>query len=215
MRTLGSWLFHYYTKVVIERPLISLSCVALIVAFFGMHMPNFKLDASPDSLLLENDAALRYYRASREIYGSDDFLLITYAPFKDLLSSDVLDKLKSLRGELANLDGVESVVSILDVPLLYSPKVELAQLTTDVQTLQAPGLDKELARKEFQESPIYRNNLVSPDGRTTALQVIFTRDQKYYSLVKSRDDLREKKLTEGLTAEEADELRNASRAFKE
>ena len=212
---MGSWLFRYYTKAVIERPLISLSCVALIVTFFGLHMPNFKLDASPDSLLLENDEALRYYRATREIYGSDDFLIITYAPFNDLLSSESLAKLESLRDELAQLDRVESVVTILDVPLLYSPKVELSQLSTDVKTLQAPGVDKELARKEFLESPIYQNNLVSPDGRTTALQVIFKRDEKYFSLVTARDDLREKKLTTGLTAEESVQLSNVSRVFKE
>ena len=215
MKTIGAWFFRYYSKAVIERPLISLCCVALIVIGVGLHAPNFKLDASPDSLLLENDEALRYYRATREIYGSDDFLLITYAPFQDLLSPDALANLESLRDELAQVGRVESLVTILDVPLVNSPKVELSQLSTDVKTLQAPGVDKELARREFLESPIYSNRLVSPDGRTTALQVTFKRDEKYYSLVKARDDLREKELTTGLTAEESEQLRKTSRAFKE
>ena len=142
MKTIGAWFFRYYSKAVIERPLISLCCVALIVIGVGLHAPNFKLDASPDSLLLENDEALRYYRATREIYGSDDFLLITYAPFQDLLSPDALANLESLRDELAQVDRVESLVTILDVPLVNSPKVELSQLSTDVKTLQAPGDNK-------------------------------------------------------------------------
>ena len=212
---MGSWLFHYYTKTVIERPVIALACLALIVVFFGLQAPNFKLDASADSLVLENDEALRYYRSIREIYGSDDFLVVTYSPFDDLLSPDSLAVLESLRDELSQLDRVASVTTILDVPLLNSPKVELSELSTGVKTLQTPGVDLELARKEFVESPIYRNNLVSPDGRTTALQVIFKRDKKYFSLLKLRNDLREKRLTSGLTSEESRQLRKASRAFSE
>ncbi|MCH7566965.1 MAG: MMPL family transporter, partial [Nitrospirae bacterium] len=212
---MGSWLFHYYKKTVIERPVIALSLVALIVVFFGFQAPNFKLDASADSLVLENDEALRYYRSIREIYGSDDFLVITYSPFDDLLSPDSLAVLESLRDELSQLDRVASVTTILDVPLLNSPKVELSELSTGVKTLQTPGVDLELARKEFVESPIYRNNLVSPDGRTAALQVIFKRDKKYFSLLKLRNDLREKRLTSRLTSEESRQLRKASRAFSE
>ncbi|MCH6557235.1 MAG: RND family transporter [Nitrospirae bacterium] len=212
---MGSWLFHYYTKTVIERPVIALACLALIVVFFGFQAPNFKLDASADSLVLENDEALRYYRSIREIYGSDDFLVVTYSPFDDLLSPDSLAVLESLRDELSQLDRVASVTTILDVPLLNSPKVELSELSTGVKTLQTPGVDLELARKEFVESPIYRNNLVSPDGRTAALQVIFKHDKKYFSLLKLRNDLREKRLTSGLTSEESRQLRKASRAFSE
>lgn len=210
-----SWLFRWYAKVVIDRPLLTLSLVVLIVAFFVGHTPNFKLDASADSLVLENDEALRYYRAIREVYGSDDFLVMTYSPFRDLLSDDSLDGLKALREDLAKVDRVASVITILDVPLLNSPKVEIDQLATDVRTLQTPGIDKELAQKEFLESPIYQNNLVSPDGRTTALQVIFQRDEQHFSLLKEREDLREKKLTSGLSRQESEQLARVSQAYKE
>jgi len=215
LNPMGSWLFHYYKKTVIERPVIALACLALIVVFFALQAPNFKLDASADSLVLENDEALRYYRSIREIYGSDDFLVVTYSPFDDLLSPDSLVVLESLRDELSQLDRVASVTTILDVPLLNSPKVEISELSTGVKTLQTPGVDLELARKEFVESPIYRNHLVSPDGRTAALQVIFKRDKEYFSLLKLRNDLREKRLTSGLTSEESRQLRKASRAFSE
>ena len=100
----------------------------------------------------------------------------------------------------SQLERVASVITILDVPLLNSPKIKISQLTSDAEipTLETPGVDKELARKEFLESPIYQNNLVSLDGRTTALQVNFTRDEKYMSLLKERNQLREKKSSEGV-----------------
>ncbi|MFQ5991556.1 MAG: RND family transporter [Nitrospiraceae bacterium] len=212
---MSSGLFHLYQKIVIERPVISLSFIALLVLFFGLQTPNFKLDASAESLVLENDEALRYYRSIRKVYGSDDFLVITYTPSSDLLSEDSLAGLKSLAEELTRLPGVKSVVSILDVPLLNSPKIKLSQLATDIKTLETPGVDKELARKEFQESPLYRNLLVSPDGRTTALQVNLTRDETYYTLLNQRNQLRDKSRATGLSPEETQQLEHASREFSE
>ena len=74
---MGSRLFHYYTKTVIERPVIALACLALIVVFFGLQAPDFKLDASADSLLLdervdEADAHLKRALIIKErAYGKD------------------------------------------------------------------------------------------------------------------------------------------------
>jgi len=188
-----------------------------MVAFFGYHGPNLKLDASAESIVLENDPDLRYYRSIRESYGSDDFLVITYTPFDDLLSSMSLAGLKALRDDLQELPRVSSVVTILDVPLLNSPQLSIAELTDseEVRTLETPGVDKELARKEFLESPIYKNNLVSPNGRTTALLVNFTRDEKYASLLTTRNTLREKDVSVGLTTEESRQLKKTAKEFQD
>ena len=204
-----------YNKVVLKRPWIALFFVGLIVVFFGFHIPKVRLDASAESLVLENDEALSYFRAINKIYSSDDFLVITYAPFDDMFSDNTLADLKNLRDELSQLERVNSVVSILDVPLLNSPNVEIAKLSTDIRTLQTPGLDKELARKEFRESPIYRKLLMSLDGKTTVLQVNFKRDEKYFSLLNRRNGLKDKKMKFGLTEQESIELEDAVREFKE
>ena len=212
---MGSRLSHYYEKVVLKRPWISLLFVALVLVFFGLEIRNFKLDASAESLVLEKDEALRYYRSISKIYSSNDFLIITYTPFEDILSENSLADLQELRDDLSQLEEIESVVSILDVPLLNSPNVKLSKLSTDIRTLQSPGLDKELARKEFLDSPIYRKLLMSFDGKTTALQVIFKRDETYFSLMNKRNQLKEKKLEFSLTNEESAELNKAIRKFKE
>ena len=211
-----SGFLRYYKNTVIERPAITLLVFLLVVIFFGYHGPDLKLDASAESIVLENDPDLRYHRAIREVYGSDDFVIITYTPFDDLLSPTSLAGLKALRNDLRQLERVSSVVTILDVPLLNSPKVSIAELTDDaeVRTLETPGVDKELARKEFLESPIYKNNLVSPNGRTTALLVNFKRDEHYLSLLKTRNTLREKKASAGLTTEESHQLRKATKEFQ-
>jgi uncharacterized protein len=195
-------LANTYRKWVIEKPLISLIMVFLVVVFFSYHIPSFKLDASAESLVLENDNSLQYYRNISKSYGSDDFLIITYAPYKDLMSDEVLADLKSMSDELINLNRVHSIDSILNVPLLNSPRVEISKLDKDIRTLETPGVDREMARREFMESPIYKNLLLSPDGKITIMRINFKRDTKYFDLLYQRNDWREKENKTGLNEEE-------------
>lgn len=212
---MNSTLMRYYERIVLQRPQMALLFVAILFVFFGTQVPNFKLDASAESLVLEDDEPLQYYRAINKRYGSNSFLVITFTPFDDLLSDDSLANLKSLSDELSRIERVESIVNILNVPLLNSPKIKISQLSTNVRTLETPGIDKELARKEFLESPIYRNRLVSLDGKTTALQVNFKRDDKYYALLDERNGLKEKKESGVvLTTAEKTRLAEVSREFK-
>ncbi len=205
----------YYDALVLQRPAIVLLIAALATAFFGLHAPGFKLDASADSLVLENDQALRYYRAIRARYGLDDNLIVTYTPHGDLFSDAVLDDIRVLRNSLDGLERVESVVSLLDAPLISSPPVTLTELSREVRTLDSQGTDRALARLEFTTSPLYRNLLISPDGKTTALQVNFSRDETYHELLERRDRLRIKDLDDNLTKQERAELAAVSQRFDE
>ncbi|MCA9473368.1 MAG: MMPL family transporter [Nitrospirales bacterium] len=205
-----------YKKVVIEKPYFSLMLVFSAFVFFLLHSTELKLDASSESIVLENDQDLKYYRSTLKTYGSDDFLIITFSPKDDLFSPSSLTTLKSLRDELSKLERVESVLTILDVPLLNSPRVSISELTdgdAKVRTLETPDVDLELARLEFLESPIYRNNLVSLDGLTAAVVVNFKTDERYQALLQKRNQLREKKKTATLTAEETTRLEEVSREF--
>ena len=214
---MNSSLFRLYQTLVIDRPVVALAVVVGLVGFFALYGQNFKLDASSESIVLENDQALKYYRATRETYGSDDFLIVSYTPHDDLLSPASLKPLAKLRDELAQLDSVKAVRSILDVPLVNSPKIPISELIggEGVRTLETPDVNKELARTEFLESPVYQNNLVSPDARTTAIQVVFKEDETYAALLNERNRLREKKIGSRLTPEEEVELATATRVFSD
>jgi predicted RND superfamily exporter protein len=206
-------LSKYYDALVLKRPGITLLLVALLTLSFGYQIPGFKLDASADSLILENDQALHYYRTVRARYGSDDNLFVTYTPDRDLFSEEVLADLRDLRNNLAKLDRVESVISLLDVPLISSPPVTLTEMSRQTRTLESPGTDRTLARQEFTSSPLYRNLLISEDGTTTALQVNFRRDETYHGLLERRDQLRGKRLHSSLSTQETADLATVSRQF--
>jgi len=211
---MGSFLIRLYNQWVLEKPRVWLGVIALAVLGFGFTVPNFKLDASSDSLVLENDEDLRYNRTVNKAYGTDDFLVITWTPKTDLLSDESLAGLQSLKDDLLKADPIEKVISILDVPLFNSPRITLSELGENVRTLKTEGIDKKLAAREFTESPIYSKLLVSTDGKTTALLALYKRDDKYFDLLETRNDLREKKWDSKLTKEEAVTLKKVSFEFK-
>ncbi len=205
--------FKVYVNTVIKHPIISILLILCILLGIGSYARNFHLDASADSLLLENDQDLKYFRSINHQYGSGDFLVIAYTPKQDLLADQTLDDLRQLTLELKQLDRVESVLSILDVPLIDSPRVTLSDLSNGIRTLDSKGTDKNLARQEFLTSPLYKNMLVSPDSKTTALQITFEPDAKYRALLEQRNTLREKKLTAPLSEQEQQELTSASAEY--
>ena len=204
---MGSFLIRLYNRWVLERPRLWLGIIVLAMLGLGFHITNFKLDASSDSLVLENDKDLRYFRTVNKAYGSDEFLVITWTPKTDLLSDESLAGLESLKADLLKLDRIEKVISILDVPLFNSPRITLSELGDNVRTLQTEGIDKKLAAREFSESPIYSKLLASTDGKTTALLAVYQRDDKYFDLLEQRNDLREKTWDGRLTTTEAAPLK--------
>lgn len=209
-------LSKFYDKLVLGYPKTWLLLIVLVVGLSGLHVKDFRLDASADSLILENDKDLRYHRLISKAYGTEDFLIITYTPFGELLAKDSLDGLRGLKKDLSKLKRIESVVTILDVPLFNSPRIKISDLEDNKRTLETPGLNFTLAKKEFTESPIYKKFLVSPNGKTTSLLAIYKRDEKYYSLLETRDELREKKTSQkDLSLEEEKKLNEVSFEFKQ
>ena len=204
-----------YDALILRRPALALMVIVLVVGFACLHVQDFRLDASADSLLLENDQALHYYRSIRARYGADDSLVVTYTPDREIFSPEVLADIQQLRDRIAVLARVESVISLLDVPLISSPPVTLAELRVHARTLSDPDMDISLARNELIYSPLYRNLVISPDGKTTALQINFRHDEIYHRLLNERDRLREKHLVDTLSDAETDKLSRVSQQFNE
>jgi predicted RND superfamily exporter protein len=204
-----------YDQWILKHPVYIVLFVLLITITFTLHIQDFKLDASADSLVLENDQALKYYRSIKARYGSDDFLIITYTPKQDLFSTTVLDDIARLRDKIKGLDHIASVISILDVPLIQSPPVTLFELSDKIRTLETPDMAIPMARKELLNSPLYVNRLVSPDGDTTAIQVNFKRDETYHDLLKQRNHLREIQLTQQLNNAQQRQLNDISSRFRD
>jgi predicted RND superfamily exporter protein len=171
-----------YDRAVLRHPVYVILFFAFGLLFFGYHLKNFRMDASSDSLVLENDADLKYYESTRELFGSDDYIILTLTAPGGVFSDPVLHTIDAISRDLSRLTSAESVNSILTVPLFESPKVSLIEMGSRYTTLLMDRCDRELARRELTSSPLWRNNLISEDGRTTALVLTLKQDRTFNDL---------------------------------
>ena len=210
-----STLLNFYTRNILNRPIIVIIVLLGVFSYLGYNAKHFRIDASADSLILENDEDYKYYREVSKTYGSHSYMFVTYKPTGDLLSPETLSKLSSLRGELREIKRVSSVLTILDVPLLRNPPVPIKELISNIKNLEDPEVDLQLARTEIADSPIYKELLVSTDMKMTALMVHFAEDAEYDRIVSRRGALRQKLREKTIIPAERVELEQLKRDYRE
>ncbi|AXH12744.1 efflux RND transporter permease subunit [Halarcobacter bivalviorum] len=203
-----------FDLTVIKHPFKTVFILLLGVIFLGYYSTKLEIDASSETLLLDNDKDLQFARKVSKLYYNPDFLLITYSPKEDLLSEESLKTLKKLSDELVKLENIDSVTSILNVPLLQSPVQKLSKLVDNVRTLEKSNPNKELVKKEFLESEIYKNALVSADFKTTALVLNLKENKEYFNFIDKRKELLDKKRANTISKEELIKLNQIQIDFK-
>ncbi len=172
--------YLFFDRVVLRHPTIVILCVFAVVGFLTFGIRGFRVDASHETLVLKNNEDFRYSRLIGSRYGKHEFLVLAYTHRSSLFSDKTLAVLARLRDDLAALESVSSVISILDVPLLESPPLSLKELTNKLPTLSSPTVDRALARIELSNSSLYRDLLLSSDLKMTALLINFPNDDVHH-----------------------------------
>ena len=164
-------MLNSFFNLLIKKPVWSLLVLLIVIGASLSQIQNFSLDASSDSLSLEGDNDLKLYFETQKTFGSDESLIISYTSKESVLEPDQLVHLRSFRDKLLEINGVNSVISILDVSLFQSPPLSLMELASDVFTIDNGKADLSFVAQEFKTSPLYAENLVSADLKTTALLI--------------------------------------------
>ncbi len=202
-----SWLMAVYDFAIFRKPWLTLLLLFLMVLCAVRFIPQFELDASADSLTLESDQDLVYYRSIRNTFpSSDDFLLIVFTPDGELFTESTLKRLTALKQQLLEIPTVAQINSILDVPLLNHPDLNLNNVSQHMQTLEDGVEDLEQAKSALMRNPFYRQLILGRSGKTTALQLMLKTDPSYQQAVAQRNQLREAKRSGELLSQQFDQL---------
>ena len=176
-----------FSNLITKSPKLVLFIVFSLLIFIGAGASDFDLDASSETLLLENDPDLKLYRDSAKTYGSTDFLVVTVTPDESIFKKSSIETFKKLIFELSNIDGIESVLSLLDAPLIEPNKnLSLSEVADRVSTLDSTDPDIEKAKRVFNTNEVYKNLLISEDLKTTAIQLTLKRNITYENLINER-----------------------------
>ena len=181
-----SWFSRHYNRWTVLRPWPLLIVLLLVLMVLGWHARDFRLDASADSLLLENDQDYKVFRDLSERYQSKSFLVVALVPEQGVFATSTLKRVDQLALDLEEVPGISSVVSLLDVPLLAQGEGSLTELAGNYRTLRDSEVDLDKARDELTSSPVFSELIVSADGRTTALQLNLDEAPEFETLQRER-----------------------------
>ena len=195
---------YIYKKLVIDFSKITLLFLTSLIVISLYQAKNFNLDASSDALLLEGDPDLKYLREINQTYGSKDFLVLTYTPVLSFIEKETILNLQLLKSKIEKLTWVDSVTTIIDVPLLKSTDENLMERLKNYKTLAYPEIDRRRGFDEIINSPIYKNYVISEDGKTSGIVVYLKKDErlteyinvknKYYNQLKESTLSNEEKI---------------------
>ncbi len=207
-------LAQFYQNLITKHALLLTLLTVIILAILAYKAPNFRMDASADSLVLESDRSLQYYRKIKQRYGSDDFLVITFSPHQALFERAQLNVIAKLADDLAALPQVTSVTHLLNVPLLNAPGIDLYNMGDKLTYLSRPEVDLAAAKQHMLANPLYSEMLLSHDAKTTSMLVNLVVDQEYQALLKQVNELRRLKATNELTEQQQLELERITPEYR-
>ena len=203
---------NIYRRIVIDFSKITLLFLIIVTIFSLYQSKNFNLDASSDALLLEGDPDLQYLREVNETYGFKDFLVLTYTPVSDFREKETILNLQLLKSKIEKLTWVDNVITLIDVPLLKSTDEGLMERLKNYKTLAYPEIDKDRGFEEILNSPIYKNYVISEDGKTSGIVVYLKKDERLAEYIKIKDKYFYQTEETGLSKEEK---RNYKKFIKE
>ena len=162
---------HYYQNIILKNPKSIFVILIITLLSFGYYSKDFRLDASSETLLIEGDPDLKYLQEISKRYGSKEFLILTYTPKEEMISDISINNLLSLKYKIQSLDWVHSVITLLDIPLLNNSDTPITERLKNFKTLKDEDINRDRGFKEILSSPIFRNFVISEDGKTSGIIV--------------------------------------------
>ena len=195
-------LAYIYKKFVVDFSKFTLLLILGLIVFSLFKAKDFNLDASSDALLLEGDKDLKYLREVNERYKSKDFLVLTYTPVSSFTDKETILNLQLLKSKIEKLTWVDSVITVIDVPLLKSTDENLMDRLKNYKTLAYPEIDRNRGFEEILNSPLYKNYVISEDGKTSGIVVYLKKDERLAEYIKIKDKYFNQSVETGLKKEE-------------
>jgi len=193
--------FSKIYKKLLEQPRLILVFLILTLSFSLFYAKNFQLDASSDSLLLENDPDLNYLRSVNERYKSEDFFIITYSPKEGLNEKNIKDFTNFVE-EIKKFKWVSKTISVLNTPLFESSDKPLIEKIKNIQYITTDGVEFNRAINELKNSPIYQKLIINEDAKIFGILVYIKDNEKYLKALKINKEYLDKKDNKQLNDDE-------------
>ncbi|UCC55707.1 MAG: MMPL family transporter [Gammaproteobacteria bacterium] len=139
---------------------------------FGTGKLRLEIDPSANRLLSENSPAKQFYDRARNIFGSDETLVITLTS-DDIFTIDTFRRIDRITQRIEAVEHVHHVISLTNALDIRSTgdDLDIAPFIDSIE--DSPELASE-TRQRVLANPVYAGSLVSLEGDATAIIVYFS-----------------------------------------
>ncbi len=147
---------------------------------------NLKIDASSDTLILQNDESFQYFEYYNQIFPSKNFLVLAIQSNKKI-EENYIKNINLIQNKLNKIEGVESTFSIVDTPILLLNNITLTDLgNKDILTINNSKNDLDLILNEFSSSPIFNNQIINEEQTVSSIIIYLKKDSIFNEIKKKR-----------------------------
>ena len=163
-----------FSYLSIRYPRILLFVMALLTIGVASGIPNIDIDASMESMFLENTESRRIHGEFKETFGEDEIIVIgIQAETGTVFNQETLglvQKLTELFEELPEDLGVDRVVSLSNVHVVEGGDGTLSAPAL-MEAIPEAGPTMEAMRKRVRENSLLYRNLISDNENSTAINI--------------------------------------------
>ncbi len=167
--------------------LIVSTIALLLIIFFSFQINNFRIDASSDTLVSQNDEDFKYFNYYQNIFPTKNSLIIAVKSNKQI-DKKLLNEVNKISNNISKLPEVSSVFNINKAPILFLNKTNLIELSNgNYETILNTEYDTSDVLDEFVNSPIYSNQIINSEKNITSLIIFLKKNIKLSNLKENKE----------------------------
>ena len=167
--------------------IILLFCLIASLIFTSFYIRDFRIDASSDSLVSQNDEDFKYFSYYQDLFPTKNSLVIAIKS-NSKIDRVLIEEIEKISKKLSDLPEVYSVFTINKAPILLLNKTNLLDLANDnYETIIDTNLAIKDVLNEFAKSPIYSDQIINENKNITSIVIFLNENNKALDLKENKN----------------------------
>ena len=155
--------------------------------FTSFYIRDFRIDASSDSLVSQNDEDFKYFSYYQDLFPTKNSLVIAIKS-NSKIDRVLIEEIEKISEKLSDLPEVYSVFTINKAPILLLNNTSLIDLANNnYETILNSSLPFEDILNEFAKSPIYSDQIINESKNITSIVIFLNENSKAIDLKNNKN----------------------------
>jgi len=156
----------------VDNPKVVIAFTIVLTVISAMQFPKIKIDTDPENMLRKDEPIRIFHDNVKKDFNINELIVLGIVREDGIFHKDSLEKIKRITGEIPKIKGViaddieslavtNNVVAREGTLNVRPPMLEVPETREDIEKLKSEILD----------NPLFKDRLVSADGRGAAIYI--------------------------------------------